>query len=262
MDANPMPTASASPNPVIRAALVIFPLGLILLGAGSFVFYFNKREQTTQRAIKYAAGLRKELNEADLKHYEEVFAEALSKPAQERAKTLATFMESTLGPENMGYTVRTVLDKNNRDAPAQAMDVEVTGASKPRDLIVVLVSFLPELAVPDPSIIGRPAAVFLNLAHSLTGLAKVRSIRFVAVQNVAAIRPYYEQGVDVQERISHVLLLGPAAAASDADVIAALHLEGRGAVLLRPTVPPGNGAGLLHFAKALQKQVMELAERL
>lgn len=255
-----MSPTSGSAGRVIRAALVLFPLGLILLGAGSFIFYFNKREQTTQRAIKYAAGLRKELNAADLKHYEEVFTGALAGPANERSRTLATYLESTLGPENMGYTVRTVLDKNNREAPALAMDVEVTGSSKPRDLVMVLLSFLPELTTADNTQVARPAAVFLNLAHSLTGLAKVRSIRFVAVQNVAAVRPYYEQGVDAQERISHVILLGPAATAGDAEVTAALHLEGRGVVLLRPAM--GKGEELLLQATKLQKEVVELAGRL
>ncbi len=257
-----MTTASNSTGRVIRMALTLFPLGLILLGAGSFVFYFNKREQTAQRAIKYAAGLRKELNEADLRRYQEVFASTLSGPAGERARTLTTFMESTLGPENMGYTVRTVLSKTDHDAPPMALDVEVTGAKKPRDLVVVLDSFLPELTTTDQAMVGRSAAVFLNVAHSLTGLAKVRSIRFVAAQNVAAIGPYYEQGVDAQERISHVLLLGPAAAASDGEINTALHLEGRGVVLLRPDIAPGEGGSLLKAATALQQQVLELAERL
>ena len=257
-----MSSAPGSAGRIIRAAIIIFPLGLVLLGAGSFIFFFNHRKQTEQRAIKYAAGLRRELNEADLKHYEEVFDTALAGSVDARARTLATYLESTLGPENMGYTVRRVLDKSDHEAPALALDVEVTGASRPRDLVVVLMSFLPELTTTDNGQVARPAAAFLNVAHSLTSLARVRSLRFVAVQHLAAVRPYYEQDVDSQERISHVVLLGPVAAASDAEVNAALHLEGRGAVLLRPAIATGDAAALLQSAKALQAQVTGLADRL
>ena len=258
-----MSTESGTAGRVVRAALIIFPLGLILLGAGSFVFYFNNRKQTEQRAIKYAAGLRRELSETDLQHYQNVFAEVLAKPAVERVKTLATFVESTLGPENMGYSLRTIVNKEDRDAPALALDAEVTGARKPRDLVVVVMSFLPDLTTTDNLQVARPAAAFLNIAHSMTGLAKARTVRFVAVQNVDALKAYYEQGIGGQDRISHLLLLGLLARVSDEAVSRALHLEGRGVVLLRPAVAPGNdSASLLKSAAAIEKQVTDLAERL
>ncbi|MDB6139451.1 MAG: hypothetical protein JWO94_2523 [Verrucomicrobiaceae bacterium] len=257
-----MSTPSGSAGRMIRAALTIFPLGLILLGAGSFLFFFNHREKAEERAIKYAAGLRRELNEADLKRYEEVFSQALSRPAPERVRTLATFIESTMGPENMGYTVRQMVSKTDHDAPPLALDVEVTGSKKPRDLVVVIMTFLPGLTTMDELAVARPAAVFLNVAHSLTGLAKSRSIRFVALQNMASLNAYDAEDISPQERISHVLLLGPAAESTDAEIASALHLEGRGVVLLRPAIAPGDIASLLKSAAALQAQVTELAGRL
>jgi len=258
-----MSTDSGTSGRIVRAALIIFPLGLVLLGAGSFVFYFNHKEEASQRAIKYAAGLRRDLNEADLKHYQQVFAETLQKPAAERLKTLTTFLDSTLGPENMGYTVREVHDKMDRESAALAFDVEVTGARKPRDLVVVLTSFIPDLTTMDNQALARPAAVFLNVAHSLAGQAKVRSIRFVAVQSIEALKAYYEQAIGAQERISHVVILGPMAMAQDADLTEALHLQGRGVVFVRPTIAPGNdSAALLKSAQAVLQQVTDLADRL
>ena len=258
-----MTTESGTAGRVVRTALIIFPLGLVLLGAGSFIFYFNHREQTEQRAIKYAAGLRKELNEADLKRYQDIFLDVLAKPADERNKTLATFLESTLGPENMGYSARSVMKKTEPDAPAVAIDAEVTGARKPRDLVLVVTSFLPDLTTIDNASVARPAAVFLNLAHSLTGDAKARTIRFVTVQNLEALKVYYDQDISAEERISHVLLLGPLAGTTDAQVTEALHLQGRGAVVLRPAIASGgDAASLMPSAQALRKQVIELAERL
>ena len=261
MDTVPMSTDSGTAGRVVRTALIIFPFGLILLGAGSFIFYFNHKEQTTQRAIKYAAGLRKDLNEADLTRYEQIFDDALAKPAPERLRTLSSFLESTLGPENMGYTIRVAMDKLNHEAIPLAYDVEVTGASKPRDLVLVLTGYLPETTTLDNHALARPNAVFLSIAHSLSSQAKTRSIRFIASQNMAAVKAYYDQLITNQERISHIVLLGAMAEATDAVLTESMHLQGRGVVFLRPQIAAGSGS-LLPSAQALLKQVTDLAEKL
>ncbi|MFZ4594135.1 MAG: hypothetical protein ACOYOF_07755 [Verrucomicrobiaceae bacterium] len=241
---------------VIFWALFVLPFGTIALGALSFVFYFNKQEQALQRSIRYAAGLRRDLNEADLKHQEQVMLEALAKAEPDRSKALAAFLESTLGPENMGYTVREVTDRSGLDKPALALEVEATGGKKAQDVVLVLGGWLPGLATLDNSTIAKPMAAFLGLAHSFAGESKVRSLRFVAVQDLKALKAYYLEGVGFRDRIQQLVLLGGAEAMSDADVLAALHLESRGTVLLRPK------AGSLAEAEALRKQVSDLAERL
>jgi len=241
---------------VIFWALFVLPFGTIALGALSFVFYFNKQEQALQRSIRYAAGLRRDLNEADLKHQEQVMLEALAKAEPDRSKALAAFLESTLGPENMGYSVRVVTDRSGLDKPALALEVEATGGKKAQDVVLVLGGWLPGLATLDNSTIAKPMAAFLGLAHSFAGESKVRSLRFVAVQDLKALKAYYLEGVGFRDRIQQLVLLGGAEAMSDADVLAALHLENRGTVLLRPK------AGSLAEAEALRKQVSDLAERL
>ncbi len=115
---------------VIRTALIVLPFGTILLGALSFVFYFNKQEKVLQRSIKYASGLRKDLNEADLKHYKSIVTETANKTEPERSKSLAAFIESTLGPENMGYEVRKLADPANPHGATLALDVELTGTNQ------------------------------------------------------------------------------------------------------------------------------------
>jgi hypothetical protein len=241
---------------VIFWALFVLPFGTIALGALSFVFYFNKQEQALQRSIRYAAGLRRDLNEADLKHQEQVMLEALAKAEPDRSKALAAFLESTLGPENMGYSVRVVTDRSGLDKPALALEVEATGGKKAQDVVLVLGGWLPGLATLDNSTIAKPMATFLGLAHSFAGESKVRSLRFVAVQDLKALKAYYLEGVGFRDRIQQLVLLGGAEAMSDADVLAALHLENRGTVLLRPK------ARSLAEAEALRKQVSDLAERL
>lgn len=246
-----MSAPSATPGRVIRAALIILPFGTIVLGALSFVFYFNKQEKTLQRSIKYAAGLQKDLNAADLQRSMTIVAEALAKPEAERAKTLASFIESSLGPENMGYEVRTIVDRKQPDAPALAMDVELTGTKRAYDVVLVLTNYLSADE-------GKSVAAMLATAHSMTGLPKLRTIRFAAIQNVAVLKSYQSDAVSAQDRITHVLLLGDAAKVPDSDITGPLHLERSGAVLLRPDLQ----GDPLTAAQSLMKQVSDLADRL
>lgn len=236
---------------IIRTALIVLPFGTIVLGALSFVFYFNKQEKVLQRSIKYASGLRKDLNDADLKHYESIVTETMLKPESERAKALAAFIESTLGPENMGYEVRTLADPANPQGAALALDIELTGTKRPNDVVLVLSDYQSADA-------ARATACLLGCAHSLTGTPLIRSVRFTSLQNVSALKHYQTFAVSPQDRITHVVLLGHAACASDEDIAGPLHLQQRGTVIVRPDLK----GGLLPAAQALLKQLNELADRL
>jgi hypothetical protein len=236
---------------VIRAALIILPFGTIVLGALSFVFYFNQKEKVAQRSIKYAAGLRKDLNESDLQRYEQIVAESQSKPQPERAKMLASFLESTLGPENMGYEVRRVVDRSDPQAAPLALDVEVTGSKRARDVVLVLVDYLADDA-------ARPLACALGIAHADAGQARVRSLRLATLKGIASLAAYHEEATSAQDRITHLVLLGATAKATDAELMQTLHLEGRGVVILRPELQ-GN---VLPAAQTLHTTVNDLADRL
>lgn len=249
-------SSNTTTRKVIFWALIILPFGTVVLGALSFVLYFNKQEKAAQRSIRYAAGLRRDLNEADLQRHEQVLSEALRLPSPERSKVAASYLESTLGPENMGYTVRVVADRSAENSPPTALEVESTGSKRPQDVVLVLGGWLPPLTALDNQEVTRPMAALLGVAHALAGEFKTRTIRFVVVQDVAGLKAYYTQGVGYRDRIQHVILLGGAAAMSDTEVQSALHLDGRGAVLLRPK------ATNLTEASALKKQIEDLAERL
>jgi len=236
---------------VIRAALIILPFGTIVLGALSFVFYFNKQDKVMQRSIKYAAGLRKDLNDTDLKRYEQNVTDTLAQPTSERAKTLATYIESTLGPENMGYEVRAIRDTAAPQEAPLALDVEITGSKRANDVVLVLADYL-------GSQNSRAVAAMLGAAHSMTGTPRLRTVRFVALQNLGALKAYQQQAVSQYDRITHILLLGDFAAAPDAEVSTPLYLQGRGTVILRPDLK-GN---VLPVAQSVLKQVTDLADRL
>lgn len=237
----------------IRWALVVFPTGLLVLGAGSMIWHVLNKEQSNARSIRYAAGLAREINPADLARHTKI----LSGTAD--PKVVASYVESTYGPENMGYTVRKVPGKDESAGRSVAFDVELTGQKKPRDVVLVLCHHLP-LAGSAPSAKGsaEASAVMMSLAHSMTGSPVVRSIRFVSVDSINALQRYYEAALGIGERVSHVIALGQLAPLPDSALLEPLHLTETGTVVVRPTLD----ADAVTAAKALRQLVLELADRL
>lgn len=238
---------------VIRAALIIFPTGLLVLGAVSMIWHLNNKQEKAQRSIRYAAGLMKAINAADLERYEKIIAETTDKAA------LASFIESTIGPENMGYSVQRITGKGTDAERVVALEVELSGTKRPRDIVLVVGNHIPLTgAAPAQTTPARATSVLLSTAHSLTGEPQTRSIRFVSLEDMTALERYYEVAISPMERVSHVVLLGSLGAITDAPVLKALHLEESGAVVLRPDLT----GDPLEAATKLRNQIKDLAARL
>ncbi|MBL9115814.1 MAG: hypothetical protein JNJ83_12470 [Verrucomicrobiaceae bacterium] len=221
----------------IKAALVIFPTGLIISGVVAMFWYVSQKQETQSRSIRYAAGLAKKINSADLERYEKIVKET------QDARIIESFLESTLGPENMGYTLRKVSGEGTDATRAVAMDVELTGQQRPRDIVMVLV---------DPS----SSPVVLSTAHAMTGEPQTRSIRFVIVENLAAVRRYYTDVIQMNDRITHILVLGALAAETDDRLVESLHLQQTGTVIERP-----NATATVESAQSIRTRLKELAGR-
>lgn len=249
------PAISQTPGKVIRAALMILFFGTIVLGALSFVIYFKKEETKVARSIRYAAGLRHELDLPSLQRHEQILLNALAKPGSEATKTIASYLESTIGPENMGYNIRVVPDKATNET--LAIEAELTGTRRPQEVVLVLGEFAPQLPVLDAGFIARPLASLLGVAHAHTGLPSLRTLRFVTIRNLNALKTWYLEGVSGHDRIGHVLLVGTLQSASDADVLGILHTAERGTIVLRPASTPD----LLQSARALEQSAMSFADR-
>jgi hypothetical protein len=144
-----------------------------------------------------------------------------------------------------------VIERSDPQAAALALDVELTGSKRAYDVVLVLADYLSADQ-------GRAIAALLGTAHAMTGTPKLRTVRFAAIQNIAALKAYQTDAVSAQDRITHVVLLGGAAAAADGDISGPLHLQGRGAVILRPDLK----GDPLPAAQRLLKQVSDLADRL
>jgi len=244
---------AVKPSPWIRRALVIFPAGLLLFGTGSMIWHVMKKQVTAERSIRYAAGLSREINAADLARYEKILSETTE------ASTLASFVESTLGPENMGYTVRKFMGMGDAAGRVVALDIELTGTRKPRDVVLLLTHHV-NLSGGAPVPVGhaKATALAMSAAHAITGEPALRSIRFVSIDSPEGLKRYYEAGIGPGERISHVLLLGQLVAWNDADVLSILHLTQTGTVVERPDT----SSDPVTAASRLKTQLRSLADRL
>ena len=240
----------------IKAALIILPTGLIITTVAAMFLYFYNKKNTEQRSIRYAAGLARELNEADLRRYQDILRDTPDVAA------LTSFVESTIGPENMGYSVRFAKGLNVDADRVVAMDVELTGLQRPRDTVLVLSSYT---ARPDAGPIAATAAVgtaaSLAVSHAITGSPQVRSIRFLHAANIAALGRYYVEIMRPDERITNVFVLGDLAALPDDLLLKPLRLEGMGVKVQRPSLHPAPPQ-LLEDCQTLKAEILSEAAKL
>ena len=261
-------TADSPPTNFFKIILVAFPLGLIVLGAASFVIYFNKRDKAEERSQKYAAGLREELNAGKLAHYANIVATTASGP--KAADAMAAFIESTTGPENMGYEVRTIPYYDNAASPIpglgantgsnperRVLDIEVSGKQRRHDLVVLVTDYLPAsnsiAGLDKPKASGVPA--FLGLAHASTGRSNVRSLRFVAVPDLAGLTAWANDMRDRGDRVTHLQVIGGLAALTDTALHEAMYTANEGVVIMRPEY------ATLEQITALQTSLLDLTAR-
>jgi len=206
------PSTSADPGRWIRAALVLFPAGTILLGIASFGIWQWKKDQAEDRSFKYAMALRRTISMEGIQRHADIVREALSKP--DRDLSIPGYLESTMGEENMGYTVRRQRlggDKSNIDA-------ELSGKQRPREIVLALVLYNDDTARMEGSALA--IAETLSVAHELTGEAVLRTLRFAIVPDTAAALLEIKEGMRRDdERLLHLLVLG----GPDAGVITRLQ---------------------------------------
>ena len=160
-------------SPVVRWFIVGLPVGLILFGMMSFVIWFQKRyEKEHPGASKFSAVMRRDLNLDDYRRYVNIFRSKIGPRTWEKAENIAaaqSFIESTLGFDNMGYqTQRLEFEKNGR--PVAHISVDLPGHGDKNNVIVVTTDYVRDK---DENI-----AAILSLAHAFTGTRHRKTIRF------------------------------------------------------------------------------------
>lgn len=163
------------------------PFGLVILGALSFVIYFKKREKAAAEEIILASTLQRPLSADDFAEYQRILVEFFGpRPAEneEAIRKVANYLESTLGPRNMGFDARQVTPAAT---PAGTVYVvaELPGDG-PTGAVVDVVARIdspPDLASGDRAGLAAaslPLSGLLCLANRFSGTPQPASLRFVA----------------------------------------------------------------------------------
>lgn len=252
-----VPTPSSNQGKWLRFALVAFPVGLVLLGAASFWFYFDKKEKKEKHTYRHALALRHDVNAADIARYLEILGDAGKLSADERRQTVASFVESTLGSENMGYDLKKAVELD-RGIERLSFHASLEGTRRPADVVLVLAGYGNAQATDDSAL-----AVLFSLAQSMTGTPRVKTVRFAVLDaSVGTMQPALDRlEYDMRksgDRIVHLIALGQSARAI-ADEWS--RKPGSGPVTGNP-LPSKSAEELTGEADALLKVVTDAAERL
>lgn len=163
------------PAVLVRAFLIILPIGLAFMVPLSLWIYYQKKYQPAPATSEYAAILQRDLNEEDFSRYARVLSQEigernLAKP--DNLAAAAAYVESTMGYDNMGYAVqRQAFETKGR--PVVNLIAELPGKSMPKEVVMVFANY-------DEADAAGISAV-MCVAHALAGSEHARTIRFAAV---------------------------------------------------------------------------------
>lgn len=200
---------------LVRLFVGGLPLGLVIMGALSFVFYFNKKKKKEMPvASQFSGMLRKDLSADDFERYGRILSRDIGIRTLEKQENLdaaSAFVESTLGFDNMGYAV--VRQEFEADGKTYLnLTADLVGKSDPKEVVLLVTAY-------DSTALNQPVessglAAMLCLAHSLTGEPLSRTVRYAAVINgrssdskLNGLARLLEQMAENKETVKHVLIL-------------------------------------------------------
>ena len=195
------PQASSDPGRWIRAALVLFPAGTVLLGIASFGIWQWKKDREADRSFKYALALKRDISLGGLEKHTNLLREVLKQ--SDALQAVPGYLQSTLGEENMGYAVRR--DRfEAAGAECSNIDTELAGKQIPYDVTMVLV---PYGAGEESAALAL--ASLLSIAHEVTGQPMLRTLRFATVPRVpGALEKMAERLRADGDRLKYLHVLG------------------------------------------------------
>ncbi|MCP5556278.1 MAG: hypothetical protein H7A55_00875 [Verrucomicrobiaceae bacterium] len=265
MNAEDQQQANAKQGRLIRLLLMTLPIGTVLLGIASFGIWMWKKDRVEERAFQYASALRQPISLSTMQRHLAVLG-ALPGEGVARLNAIAGYAESTTGPENMGYQSRRVFVDGSKDA-VSAVDVELTGKQKPRDVVLLLV--MPGGQMLAPMEENSAIAGLLTLAHEITGEPTIRTVR-MAIVPMPGVLPGWQDATDMlkrlgreaeqrRERITHLITLGPEPAGVDLGAV--FQAAQRGTVIKHRAVPL-DPAATVPMLKALKQELLQLGNAL
>ena len=245
---------------VVRAALIIFPFGTIILGIASFGFWWVKRVQVEERSYSYASALRRDMTLTALERYTSIFQEVLQLPMTESLASVASFVESSMSSDNMGYEPRRDRFFSGSQQVSN-VDAEMAGSQRLREIRLILVVYGDRARAQAES---QALGGMMSLAHAMAGSRAEDTLRFAAVpmgvkdpSGRTALERFAFGMSNRGERLMKVTLLGGAGEQVLSDVSLAFRTSQTGAVVESLPETP-NLAATLAAMTALKKN-FELA---
>lgn len=160
---------------VVRAFIVALPVALAFMIPLSLWIYYQKKHRPEPSTSQLAPILRRNLNAADFERYSSILSREVGDRGlarQDNRDAAAAFIESTMGFDNMGYSIR----RQTFDAQGSAavnLVAELTSQSKENGIVLVVAAY----DEPDATAISA----LMCVAHALAGTQHSRTIRFAAV---------------------------------------------------------------------------------
>ncbi len=244
---------SADPGRWIRFALVALPIGTILLGIASFGIWQWQKDQAADRSFKYAMALRKPISMEGIQRHADIVREALGKA--DRYLSIPGYLESTMGAENMGYTVRRIRFGDEMSN----IDAELTGKQRPREIVMLLVLYNDDSARLEGN--TQAIAETLGIAHEITGESVLRGLRFAVIPDTAEALQRLHEGLRHDgERLMHLFVCGSPDSGRLTEIKRALDTETQGTrVIPRPAT--ASVEATLTSANELKALLLQAAER-
>ena len=169
----------------VQRALFLFPLGLVALGAASFVFYFLSKNAALPEDENKLLRSTGEITEMELRGFVETLAVKIG-PRHvgdyDKLRSAGVWLQSMLGEGNFGYKV----EKQNYDVDGKAcfnVVAEIPGGSRADEIVVVGAHYDSIPGCPGANDNGSGVAALLALARTFFGSENQRTLRFVAFVN-------------------------------------------------------------------------------
>lgn len=184
---------------LVRLFVGGLPLGLIVMGALSFVIWNYKKQEKPPVVLEFAQLLQKEVGAEEFDRYVRIMTEEIGGSSirdEEKREAIAGFVESSMGLENMGYESRR---KKSPDG-GLAVYVELPGSSFVGADEVLLVVTRGDNADKDKVAASRVAAL-MSVAHALTGAESTKLIRLAVVMGdgMSLVAPEAKWVIDLSD---------------------------------------------------------------
>lgn len=208
---------------LIKCLVLGLPIGLFLTGACSLIWHF-RHPQSTEK-VPENQQKSKPVSSEDLEFYVTRLANDVgARPAtdQSKSKQAASFIEGTLGTNNIGYTKVQRENFTVNGMELSNISVEVTGSAEAPEIILVAAHYDSLANSPGANLNATGVAANLSLANLFLRTAPYRTIRFLFIANGLG---HSDNGAEK---------LGASLQSKQAPVVAAFHLDGIGNFSTQP----------------------------